>query len=196
MGAYASTLRYRVRAVPQRISSPRLVGRESELARLQALYARAVSAAFTLALVKGDAGIGKSRLVQELEASDPLADALRLRGSCFPIAGEEAPYGPLVAALRGVPAERLEAAARGLADSVIAELALLLPALGRQAPAGRDGSRGATHAPRSVAGGLAAQRLAHDRFVDRRPVDVEAQGRRRRGADRRRRTPARTRPRA
>ena len=129
--------------MPQRISSPRLIGREPELARLQELYARAVSAAFTLALVKGDAGIGKSRLVRELEASDALADALTLRGSCFPIAGEEAPYGPLVAALRDVPAERLEAAAAGLAESVIAELALLLPALGRQAPAGRDGSRGA-----------------------------------------------------
>ena len=106
-------------------------------------YGRAATGTFTLALVKGDAGIGKSRLVRELEASSPLADALTLRGSCFPIAGEEAPYAPLVAALRDVPPERLETAAARLAESMIAELALLLPALGRQAPAGRDGSRGA-----------------------------------------------------
>ena len=42
-----------------------------------------------------------------------------------------------------MPPERLETAATRLAESVSAELALLLPALGRQAPAGRDGSRGA-----------------------------------------------------
>ena len=48
----------------QRITSPRLIGRESQLERLQQLCARAVSGTFTLALVKGDAGIGKSRLVQ------------------------------------------------------------------------------------------------------------------------------------
>ena len=127
----------------QRITSPRLIGRESQLDRLRQLYARAVSASFTLALVKGDAGIGKSRLVHEFESSDVTGGALTLRGSCFPIAGEEAPYGPLVAALRDVPAKRLEAAASGLPESLIAELAILLPALGRQAPAGRDGSRGA-----------------------------------------------------
>ena len=52
----------------QRITSPRLIGREAQLERLQQLCARAVSGTFTLALVKGDAGIGKSRLVRELEA--------------------------------------------------------------------------------------------------------------------------------
>ena len=41
--------------------------------------------------------------------------------------------------------------------------------------------RRGTHAARLVAGGLAAQRLAHDRVEDRRAVGVEAQGRRRRG---------------
>ena len=127
----------------QRITSPRLIGRDAELARLQQLCAHAVEGTFTLALVKGDAGIGKSRLVRELEASEAAAGVLTLRGSCFPIAGEEAPYGPLVAALRDVPTERLEAAAGRLPESLIAELAILLPALGRQAPAGRDGSRGA-----------------------------------------------------
>jgi DNA-binding CsgD family transcriptional regulator/tetratricopeptide (TPR) repeat protein len=129
--------------VSKRITSPRLIGREAELEHLQQLYARAVSGAFTLALVKGDAGIGKSRLVREFESSGAAVDALTLRGSGFPIAGEEAPYGPLVAALRDVPADRLQAAARRLPDSLIAELAFLLPALGREAAAGRDGSRGA-----------------------------------------------------
>ncbi|WP_028065401.1 helix-turn-helix transcriptional regulator [Solirubrobacter soli] len=123
----------------QRITSPRLIGREPQLQRLRELYTRAAAKRFTLALIKGDAGIGKSRLVDEFEAPD----ALLLRGSCFPISGEEAPYSPLVAALRDVPAERLDAAAGRLPESLIAELAILLPALAPQAPAARDGSRGA-----------------------------------------------------
>lgn len=127
--------------MPQRISSPRLIGRESQLQRLRHLHARAAAASFTVALVKGDAGIGKSRLVREFAASRD--DGLTLRGSCFPIAGEEAPYGPIVAALRDVPTERLQAAASRLPEAMIAELASLLPALDRQVPAGRDGARGA-----------------------------------------------------
>ena len=136
-------MRYRVSSVSERITSPRLIGRESQLQRLRQLWARAVSGTFTLALIKGDAGIGKSRLVREFEASDTAAGALILRGTCFPIAGEEAAYGPLVAALRDLPDERLKTAASRLPDAVVAELAILLPALGRQAPARRDGSRGA-----------------------------------------------------
>jgi DNA-binding CsgD family transcriptional regulator len=127
--------------VTQRITSPKLIGREAELERLERLCARAIGGSFALALVKGDAGIGKSRLVREFE--EAVAGATTLRGSCFPIAGEEAPYGPVVAALREVPAEPLEAAADRLPPAVIAELAILLPALGRRAPAARDGSRGA-----------------------------------------------------
>ncbi len=106
----------------QRISSPRLIGRDLHLQRLRRLFAQSASSTFTLALIKGDAGIGKSRLVQEFASSAPLADALTLRGSCFPIAGEEAPYGPLVAALRDVPAEQLQAAASRLPQALIAEL--------------------------------------------------------------------------
>ena len=92
----------------------RMIGREAQLERLQQLCARAHSGTFTLALVKGDAGIGKSRLVRELE---PSPGTLTLRGSCFPIAGEEAPYGPLVAALRDVPGDLLSSAASRLPRS-------------------------------------------------------------------------------
>lgn len=123
----------------ERITSPRLIGREAELQRLRQLWERAAAGTFTLALVKGDAGIGKSRLVREFESPD----AKVLRGSCFPIAGDQAPYGPLVAALRGVEPAALQAVANRLPQPVVAELAILLPALSRHAPASRDGSRGA-----------------------------------------------------
>ena len=101
---------------------------------------------FTLALVKGDAGIGKSRLVRELEASSPLADALTLRGSCFPIAGEEAPYAPWSPRRRDAAGraagDRGGPPARGIHDRGARAPAARAPR-GRQAPAGRDGSRGA-----------------------------------------------------
>ena len=48
-----------------------------------------------------------------------------------------------MAALRDVPADRLQEAASRLPEPLVAELASLLPALGHQSPTGRDGSRGA-----------------------------------------------------
>ena len=51
-----------------RISSPRLVGRVAELDVLQRAVARASSGTGTAVLIAGEAGMGKSRLVSELEA--------------------------------------------------------------------------------------------------------------------------------
>ncbi|HEY6886994.1 MAG TPA: AAA family ATPase [Solirubrobacter sp.] len=127
----------------QRITSPRLIGRDSQLALLRELCADAARGTFALALIKGDAGIGKSRLVFELEAAQECHTALVLRGNCFPIAGEDAPYGPLVTALRRTPAAVLEAAAGALPPAMVAELAVLLPTLPHAGEAVRDSSRGA-----------------------------------------------------
>src|SRR5688572_9292278 len=49
--------------------SPVMVGRETDLGRLRALFG--ASATPTVALIAGEAGIGKTRLVQELVASAP-----------------------------------------------------------------------------------------------------------------------------
>jgi len=126
-----------------RICSPQLIGRGSELARLGELRRRATEGLPCVALVKGEAGIGKSRLVGEFINSVEAGDGGVLRGNCFPIAGEDAPYGPLLSALRGVPGEMLEAAAEGLATAIRAELSMLIPALPHPTEGARDASRGA-----------------------------------------------------
>src|SRR6188472_3056317 len=61
--------------------SPVMVGREADLGRLRSLFG--ASPAPTIALVAGEAGIGKTRLVQELVASAP-AGTLVLAGQADP----------------------------------------------------------------------------------------------------------------
>lgn len=126
-----------------RIASPHLIGREAELQRLSELSAAAARGAFTLALIKGDAGIGKTRLVREFERSEACADALVLSGSCMAIGGEDTPYGPLVRALRGAGAETLRTAIDTLPEVMRAELAMLIPTLSHTPALPRDSSRGA-----------------------------------------------------
>jgi AAA ATPase domain len=74
---------------------PRLVGRERELAALT----EALSRAPALVLVEGEAGIGKTRLVQEFLASTVESSARPLVANCLPFRD---PYtlGPLVDAVR------------------------------------------------------------------------------------------------
>ena len=66
----------KVARVSSGIASPRLIGREPELARLASLSAAAAGGTFAVALVKGDAGIGKTRLVAEFADSAACRDAL------------------------------------------------------------------------------------------------------------------------
>ena len=77
--------------IPRRLDSP-MVGRENELAQLQRAYDHAVSerVAYQFTLL-GAAGIGKSRLVRELEDR---VDATLLAGRCLPY-GEGITYWPL-----------------------------------------------------------------------------------------------------
>jgi DNA-binding CsgD family transcriptional regulator len=103
-----------------------LVGREAERARLSELVARAGDGAGSLVLLSGEAGIGKSRLADEV-AAESAAFVLRGAGSN----SAPAPYGPIVAALRS----HLHSHPEALADCgpLRDHLALLLPELGRPA---------------------------------------------------------------
>src|SRR5687768_16068327 len=119
-------------------NSPRaLVGRRAELATLEQLWAAARAGHGTAALIDGEAGIGKSRLVAELVArflaTGGLPD-LVLRGRCFE-QDRTVPYGPLLDLLRSRFAERSSreiAAALGPAGP---ELIGLLPELAAEFPA-------------------------------------------------------------
>jgi predicted ATPase len=75
-----------------------LVGRAVERDALSAAYARARTGQSQILLVTGPAGIGKTRLVEDLRAS--ATDAQVLIGESAPLAGAALAYGPFVDALR------------------------------------------------------------------------------------------------
>lgn len=77
-----------------------LVGREEALGWLQRAYADARSGHGGVILISGEAGIGKSRLMQEFAAS-LAGHPLVLTGACYPGA-PTAPYQPIVQALRSL----------------------------------------------------------------------------------------------
>ncbi len=73
------------------------VGRSGELARLRTLMPLAAGEGRRLALLAGEAGSGKSRLVRELATGAADDGALVLHGTCDAVV--QTPYGPFVEAL-------------------------------------------------------------------------------------------------
>ena len=121
-----------------RISSPRFIGRAAELEALEGLLASAASGSGGAMLVAGEAGIGKSRLVAELQARARDVDALVLLGECVELAEGELAFAPIISALRGVveDGEALD----GLSDPLRGALAALwsLPGGAAGVAAGRE----------------------------------------------------------
>ena len=82
-----------------RVSGDRLVGRDGELRRLLDLLDDAADGRPTHALISGDAGVGKTRLVAELAARATDRGFTVLAGRCAEL-GDSIPYLPLADALR------------------------------------------------------------------------------------------------
>jgi DNA-binding CsgD family transcriptional regulator len=95
-----------------------LVGRDAELARFRNLLADAANGRAVAALVGGDAGVGKSRLVAEVMSIAAGQGFTVLSGQCAEI-GDSVPYLPFADAIRS-PSPELEAAV--MARPVLARL--------------------------------------------------------------------------
>ncbi|MEW9547281.1 AAA family ATPase [Nonomuraea sp. NPDC050783] len=96
-----------------------LVGRSAELARLERVLRSATEGTAGVALVGGDAGIGKTRLVGELVERARELGFHVLVGQCAEL-GDALPYLPLADALRGAePAVREAAAAHPLLGQLL-----------------------------------------------------------------------------
>src|ERR1700736_3353240 len=112
-------------AVSVQLASPQFVGRGPELARLDELIRAAAGGEPGFALIGGEAGVGKSRLMEEFAARALQTGGRVLVGDCVDLGDAELPYAPLVGALRAVGADELAAVlGRGVSD-----LAPLLPQL-------------------------------------------------------------------
>jgi predicted ATPase len=111
------------------VTTGRFVGRTSELARLGELLARAADGTPLVALVGGEAGVGKTRLVEQLTATASQQGVRVLGGGCVPLGEEGLPFAPLVEALRGLAGELDPAELAAVAGPARADLARLLPEL-------------------------------------------------------------------
>ena len=69
---------------------PTLIGRANDLATLHLLVDLAGKGQGGVALISGDAGIGKSRLIAEIRAYAASRNVLLVQGNCFPADLQEA----------------------------------------------------------------------------------------------------------
>ncbi|WP_369368867.1 AAA family ATPase [Streptomyces sp. CG4] len=125
--------------VETRSVSPVFVGRTDELDTLNDKLARARAGEPQALLLGGEAGVGKTRLVEEF-ATAATRHAVVAVGGCVEIGADGLPFAPFSTALRALRdalPEEFAAAARGQEE----ELARLLPDLG-EAGAGRHDEQG------------------------------------------------------
>jgi DNA-binding CsgD family transcriptional regulator len=119
------------------VSRGGLVGRAAELGRLNGLLDAAAVGQPVVALVSGDAGVGKTRLVTELADGARERGFTVLVGHCAELA-DTVPYLPLADALRDATSG--PSACGPLADALAARpvLSSLLPDRGTNQPVGGD----------------------------------------------------------
>jgi DNA-binding CsgD family transcriptional regulator/tetratricopeptide (TPR) repeat protein len=91
--------------VRRRFSSPHLVGRASQLAGLVDALAEVAVAGSGVALVGGEPGVGKTRLVAEFTQRARAEGATVLVGGCVRLDGAAPPYAPVAQALGRLPVE-------------------------------------------------------------------------------------------
>ena len=82
------------------MQSPVFVGRRDEIASLTALLERATEGEPGFAIIAGEAGVGKTRLVTELAGRAADAGFTVLAGHCVELGAEGLPLAPLIDALR------------------------------------------------------------------------------------------------
>ncbi|MET8084524.1 AAA family ATPase [Micromonospora sp. NPDC005237] len=148
-----------------RAASSVLVGRQREIATLRDALGRAGKGDPATVLVGGEAGVGKTRLLEEFAAGATAAGARVLVGQCLELGEAGLPFAPFAAALRAV----LRADGAEVFAGYEAEFARLLPELGR-VPAGltAPSARPLTDAPRGYLFDLVAELF--QRLADARPL--------------------------
>lgn len=147
--------------VETRSVSPVFVGRSDELEALNEALARAGAAEPQALLLGGEAGVGKTRLVEEFATAACRGGAVVAVGGCVEIGADGLPFAPFSIALRTLRAalpDEWAAAAAGQEE----ELARLLPELG-EATSSRHDEQGMARLFELTARLL--ERIAADRTV-------------------------------
>jgi DNA-binding CsgD family transcriptional regulator len=126
--------------VGARVTSELLIGREEALRALDGVLASAEEGWPRTAVLAGESGVGKTRLLAELERRARVRGFIVLHGESIEFGGEEFAYAPVVAALRELPGEWTAEAVADLAPDAREELAGLLPRLALAGQAARHGA--------------------------------------------------------
>jgi len=114
-----------------RAASPFLVGRDEQMAALDAAFDSVRQGGPTAVLLGGEAGVGKSRLVSEFGRAATAAGARVLTGGCLELGTDGLPFAPFTAVLRDLVHELgADAVASMLPGRTTRGLARLLPELG------------------------------------------------------------------
>jgi DNA-binding CsgD family transcriptional regulator/Flp pilus assembly protein TadD len=145
-------------AVLTRVSSPALIGRGEELTELRHVLGNVLAGGSACAVVAGEAGLGKTRLVRELLRD--AEDVELLVGSCSEVGPDVLPYAPFVDVLSDLAQRHGAAEVRALGGPTGDELARLLPDAEDSGPPDRTrGGAGRLYAAlRNLITGLAARR--------------------------------------
>ena len=157
-----------MRVVAASLVSPVLVGRLAETAALSNGLDRVVGGQRVTMVLGGEAGVGKSRLVNELMKRARASDARVLAGGCVELEGGGIPLAPVIDMFRAMATEVPEHELDALLGSARGELGRLVPELddGRSQVVGeRDASR-LLELIVAVIGRLAAERLLMLVFED------------------------------
>lgn len=107
---------------------PKIIGRTPEFAALDLLMEQTQKGRGHIALIAGEAGIGKSRLVSELKALAVVQGFLVVQGVCFPT-DITYPYAPLLDLLRTLAASNPKTALTEAVESLARDIYPLLPEL-------------------------------------------------------------------
>ena len=116
------------RSVNRPLLCPQIIGRTPEFAALHSLVEQAKGGQGHIALIAGEAGIGKSRLVTELKTTAMAQGFLVVQGACFPT-DLTYPYAPLLDLLRALVASNPKASLTAAVETLARDIFPLLPEL-------------------------------------------------------------------
>ena len=136
---FGTAPRRSIRVVSRRVSSPIFVGRVAERAALSEALERASAGQPGIALITGEAGVGKSRLLAELTTLSAAEGGIAVRGRCVDVAAGTLGFAPLVDIVRDLHAG---GSTGPLPGSTRRELARLVPEIDPESVDRSDAGQG------------------------------------------------------
>ena len=147
----------------RRISSPELIGRQRELAELESHHSAARAGEPAVVLLGGEAGVGKTRLLEALLERSRAAGTRTLVGRSLDLGGGALPFAPVADALRQLVGDLERTEVARLLGPNRAELARIVPELGNRRVASAEGDRSEARMRLFVALHAALEALARER---------------------------------